>query len=125
MQQVSIVIPSYKGVRLYEKNLQFVLDCMRNEDELIVVDDASGSEDDTISWFKKKFAIKKINFNQFAADFYLGSYQINKKKLRFVLLVNQTNQRFGESSNRGFNVAKNELVFLINNDWYGFSSHCF
>ena len=32
------------------------------------------------------------------------------------MLVNQKNQRFGASSNRGFRVAQNELVFLINND---------
>lgn len=112
MPNVSIVIPSYKGVHLYEKNLQAVLDCMRDGDELIVVDDASGPEDDTIAWFEKKFQIKKQQFNDFAADYYLGKY----KNLSIVLLVNQTNQRFGASSNRGFAVAQNELVFLINND---------
>lgn len=112
MPNVSIVIPSYKGVHLYEKNLQAVLDCMRDGDELIVVDDASGPEDDTIAWFEKKFQIKQQKFSEFAADYYLGKY----KKLRIVLLVNQVNQRFGASSNRGFAVAQNELVFLINND---------
>lgn len=112
MPNVSIVIPSYKGVHLYEKNLQAVLDCMRDGDELIVVDDASGPEDDTIAWFEKKFQIKQQEFSEFAADYYLGKY----KKLRIVLLVNQINQRFGASSNRGFAVAQNELVFLINND---------
>ncbi len=116
MKNVSIVIPSYKGVHLYEKNLPAVLNCMRNGDELIVVDDASGPEDNTISWFEKKFAIKKIIFKKFAADFYLGEYKKENIRLRIVLLVNQTNQRFGASSNRGFAVAKNELVFLINND---------
>lgn len=112
MPNISVVIPSYKGVHLYEKNLQAVLDCMRSGDELIVVDDASGPEDDTIAWFEKKFQIKKQQFNDFAADYYLGKY----KNLSIVLLVNQTNQRFGASSNRGFAVAQNGLVFLINND---------
>jgi GT2 family glycosyltransferase len=116
MPNVSIVIPSYKGVHLYEKNLQAVLDCMRDKDELIVVDDASGPEDDTIAWFEKKFQIKKQQFTEFAADFYLGQHKSKNKTLRVVLLVNQVNQRFGASSNRGFAVAQNELVFLINND---------
>lgn len=116
MPNVSVVIPSYKGVHLYEKNLQAVLDCMQDKDELIVVDDASGPEDDTIAWFEKKFQVKKQQFADFAADFYLGQYKSKNKTLRIVLLVNQINQRFGASSNRGFAVAQNELVFLINND---------
>jgi len=116
MSQVSVVIPSYKGVHLYEKNLPAVLTCMRSNDELIVVDDASGADDNTLAWFKKKFAVKKQKFEEFAADYYLGHYQTEKKKIDVVLLVNHENQRFGASSNRGFRVAQNELVFLINND---------
>ena len=116
MKNISVVIPSYKGVHLYEKNLQAVLDCMRNQDELVVVDDASGPDDNTLTWFEKKFDVKKTNFDKLDADFYLGEYIKADKKLRIVLLINRTNQRFGASSNRGFAVAKNELVFLINND---------
>lgn len=117
MINVSIVIPSYKGVHLYKKNLQAVLDCMRDQDELIVVDDASGSEDDTIVWFENKFATKKQKSTPVEeTDFYVGEYSEAKKKLRIVLLVNHKNQRFGASSNRGFKASQNELVFLINND---------
>lgn len=117
MINVSIVIPSYKGVHLYKKNLQAVLDCMRDQDELIVVDDASGNEDDTIVWFENKFATKKQKSTPVEeTDFYVGEYSEAKKKLRIVLLVNHKNQRFGASSNRGFKASQNELVFLINND---------
>lgn len=116
MKNVSIVIPSYKGVHLYEKNLQSVLDCMRDGDELVVVDDASGPEDNTLSWFQTKFKVKKVKFDKFDADYYLGESQQKNRKLKIVLLINQTNQRFGASSNRGFAVAQNDLVFLINND---------
>ncbi len=116
MPNVSIVIPSYKGVHLYEKNLPAVLDCMRDQDELIVVDDASGPEDNTIEWFKQKFQIQKTNFNDFEADLYKAQYRIANKHLTITLLVNHSNQRFGASSNRGFKVATNNLVFLINND---------
>lgn len=116
MPKISIVIPSYKGVHLYEKNLQAVLNCMRDQDELIVVDDASGPEDNTIAWFQQKFGVKKSTSKLAETDFYLGQYNQSGKKLRVVLLVNQLNQRFGASSNRGFAIAQNELVFLINND---------
>lgn len=117
MPQVSIVIPSYKGVHLYEKNLPAVLTCMRDGDELIVVDDASGKDDDTIAWFKEQFGVEKVAFSQFGADLYLAEkYKKSNKTLRIVLLVNHENQRFGASSNRGFRVASHELVFLINND---------
>lgn len=117
MTNISVVIPSYKGVHLYKKNLQAVLDCMRDQDELIIVDDASGPEDDTVSWFEKKFKIQKQDNTPIKeTDFYLGEYSETNKKLRIILLVNHRNQRFGASSNRGFAVARNELVFLINND---------
>jgi len=117
MTHISVVIPSYKGVHLYQKNLQAVLNCMRNQDELIVVDDASGKDDDTVAWFEKKFKIKKqIDTPVEETDFYVGEYSEAKKKLRIVLLVNHKNQRFGASSNRGFATSQNELVFLINND---------
>ncbi|AKM81444.1 MAG: hypothetical protein UT13_C0001G0482 [Candidatus Pacebacteria bacterium GW2011_GWF2_38_9] len=117
MKNVSIVIPSYKGVHLYEKNLQSVLDCMRDKDELVVVDDASGPEDDTISWFEKKFNIKLTSASPVeGTDLFLGEYKTADKTLRIVLLVNQSNQRFGASSNRGFAASKYDLVFLINND---------
>lgn len=117
MTNISVVIPSYKGVHLYKKNLQAVLDCMRDQDELIVVDDASGPDDDTVAWFEQKFKIKKQSVTPVQeTDFYVGGYREANKNLRIVLLVNQKNQRFGASSNRGFAAAQNELVFLINND---------
>jgi len=117
MTNISVVIPSYKGVHLYKKNLQAVLDCMRDQDEMIVVDDASGPDDDTIVWFEQKFKVKKQSTTPVKeTDFYVGEYREANKNLRIVLLVNQKNQRFGASSNRGFTAAQNELVFLINND---------
>jgi GT2 family glycosyltransferase len=80
MQNVSIVIPSYKGVHLYEKNLDSVLACMRHGDELIVVDDASGPDDDTITWFQDKFQVEQQSFTEFDADFYLGFYESLSEK---------------------------------------------
>lgn len=116
MPKVSIVIPSYQGVALFKKNLTAVLDCMRSGDELIIIDDQSGPNDQTLPWLSKKFSLQKQEFKQFAADFYLGSHLQGQKKLQIILLVNHHNQRFGETVNRGFRVAENELVFLINND---------
>jgi GT2 family glycosyltransferase len=116
MKNVSIVIPSYKGVHLFKKNLDAVFKAARTGDQVIIVDDASGKDDDTITWFKDKFSAKKKNFTRFAADLYIGKYKKSKKNVEAVLLVNQENQRFGETSNRGVLYAKNELIYLINND---------
>jgi len=116
MKNVSIVIPSYKGVHLFKKNLDAVFKAARTGDQVIIVDDASGKDDDTITWFKDKFSAKKKKFTQFAADLYIGNYKKSKKNVEAVLLVNKENQRFGETSNRGVLYAKNELIYLINND---------
>ena len=70
MQNISVVIPSYKGVHLFEKNLPAVFEATRNKDQVIIVDDASGKDDNTIDWFCTEFKAKKANFDQFAADLY-------------------------------------------------------
>ena len=116
MQNVSVVIPSYKGVHLFKKNLDAVFLAARSGDQVIIVDDASGKDDDTIDWFSNKFKAKKVKFTDFAADLYLGEYKKGQKKVEAVLLVNQKNQRFGETANRGVKYARNELIYLINND---------
>ena len=116
-KNVSVVIPSYKGVNLFEKNLPSVLAVMRNNDQLIIVDDASGPEDDTLDWCQKRFKVKAIkNTSDLDVDLYLGEHKKGGKKLEVLLAINHQNQRFGENSNRGFKLSKHNLVFLINND---------
>jgi GT2 family glycosyltransferase len=116
MQNISVVIPSYKGVHLFKKNLDAVFIAARTGDQVIIVDDASGEDDNTVEWFTKEFKAKKVCFRGFAADLYIGQYKKAKKEVEAVLLVNQKNQRFGVTANRGVEYAANELIYLINND---------
>lgn len=85
---VSIVIPTYNGKRLLEKNLPAVL-AATGQSEVIVVDDAS--EDGTYEWIKKNYPqIKTIR--------------------------NENNLRFGESCNRGVKKVRGKIVVLLNSD---------
>ncbi len=93
MKQVSVVIPTFNGRHLLEKNLGAVCSCLRSGDEIVVVDDASS--DDTQQWFSTFSPPKKIS-------------------LRYHL--NTHNLRFGAAVNKGVSLAKNELVFVLNND---------
>ncbi|HSW90202.1 MAG TPA: glycosyltransferase family 2 protein [Patescibacteria group bacterium] len=86
---VSVVIPTYNGKHLLEKNLPDVLLAIRQDDEVIIVDDASS--DDTVSWVKNTYP--KIRVVQ------------NSKNLRFAL-----------SCNRGVQTAIHEIIILLNND---------
>lgn len=85
---VSIVIPTYNGKHLLEKNLPVVLTAMAGR-EVIIVDDASN--DGTVEWLREKYP-------------------------RTRLIENKRNLRFGESCNRGVEEARGEIVLLLNND---------
>lgn len=92
MKSVSVVIPSYNGKRLLEKNLPPLVNAAESYNsavEIIVVDDASN--DDT-------------------AEFLRDNYT------QVVLLVNEKNSGFAETINRGIYAARNEIVLALNND---------
>ena len=88
---ISIVIPSYNGKLLLEKNLPAVIASLKGlvSTEIIVVDDASS--DGTAGWLS-------VNYP------------------RIKVIENKKNLRFGRSCNRGVNMAKREIVILLNND---------
>ena len=100
---ISIVIPSYNGKLLLEKNLPAVIASLKYlersglakqglafiDSEIIVVDDAS--TDGTVEWLSKNYPLIKI-------------------------IENKENLRFGPSCNRGVSIAKGEIVILLNND---------
>lgn len=107
--KISTIIPTYNGLHLLKKNLSAVLNCLRNDDELIIVDDAS--TDQTVEWLTKKFSTKNIN-NILTAQFPIKkSLTINVK-----ILINSKNKRFAQSVNKGVNHASHDLIFLLNND---------
>jgi len=89
---VSLIIPSWNGKKLLEKNLPRVLKALPKDGELIVVDD--GSKDDSLSYLK----------------------EIKKREGRLRLVVNNRNLGFVRSCNRGVKRARGDLVALINND---------
>jgi GT2 family glycosyltransferase len=96
-QSVSVIIPTFNGQQLLAKNLPAVIKCLRDGDELIIVDDASA--DNTVEWLEKTIEPK-----------------LDKRLNHFQLISNQHNLRFGASVNKVVQQAQHNLIFLINND---------
>ncbi len=94
MPQVSVVIPNYNGSQLLSKHLPAVIKALRQNDEIIIVDDSS--QDNSVQWLKEVF--------------------IPSTKVPIKLLVNDHNLRFGATVNRGVAAAQYGLVLLLNND---------
>jgi GT2 family glycosyltransferase len=105
---VSIVIPTWNGVRLLEQFLPSVLAAATHYNmellaptEIIVVDD--GSTDETAAWLREQ-GFEETREGRASA----------RLELRFT--INEKNLGFGEACNRGFELAAHPLVFLLNND---------
>lgn len=86
---VSVVIPTYNGRSMLEKHLPVVLACMREGDEVLVVDDAS--TDDTLEFLAQRYPQVRV-------------------------LSHATNMRYAQSCNDGVAAAQHEMIFLLNND---------
>lgn len=129
MKQVSVIIPTYNGKHLLEKFLPQVIKVMRNNDELIIVDDAS--TDDSSHWLKDFFGLREVDFTPDIEDLpqkyfpavndtklrvLFGKYEERDKRIRIMVIKNKDNLRFAASVNLGFAVASNRLIFLLNND---------
>lgn len=89
-KKISVIIPNYNGASLLARNLPQVLKTCQNC-EVIVVDD--GSTDSSVKFLRQDFPTIE-------------------------LIVNRKNQGFVKSVNRGVQVAKGELVLLLNSDTY-------
>ena len=92
--KLSVVIPSYNGKLLLEKNLPAVILAVNNWDqghkwEVVVVDDAS--TDGTIEWLTQNYPSVKV-------------------------VKNKNNLRFAKSCNRGVSQVIGDVVLLLNND---------
>jgi GT2 family glycosyltransferase len=86
---VDVIIPSYNGKYLLEKNLSSVVSNTENLGTIIVVD--NGSTDDTVSWLNKNFP-------------------------KVIVLQNKSNLGYTIPVNQGVEASKSELFILINND---------
>ncbi|NCN23927.1 MAG: hypothetical protein COU65_02880 [Candidatus Pacebacteria bacterium CG10_big_fil_rev_8_21_14_0_10_42_12] len=87
---ISVIIPTFNGRKLLEENLPSILSQLSPEDEVIIVDD--GGSDST---------------NAFVEE-------INHLQIKFVRI--EKNVRFARAANKGAELAKNDFIFLCNND---------
>jgi len=91
-KSISIIIPNYNGEGLFREFLPYTLNSIKSsglEYEIIVVDDCS--TDDSVNFIETYYPDIK-------------------------LVVNTKNQGFSFSCNRGIEIAKYGLIFLLNSD---------
>jgi GT2 family glycosyltransferase/4-amino-4-deoxy-L-arabinose transferase-like glycosyltransferase len=110
---VSAVIPNYNGLNLLQENLPSVLATLRNEDELIIVDDAS--PDESVAWLRSFFHAEYAS-TYFRSHVYRGQWQKGSKKIDVKILQHSRNTRYARSCNDGVDLAQHRLIFLINSD---------
>lgn len=111
---ISVVIPTCNGQHLLQKFLPSVLKMMRDQDELVIVDDASS--DGTSQWLQKGFALQRQMKTGVKGELFQGFIKIGRRKLIISLLRNDKNLRFATSCNRGVLLASRDYVLLLNND---------
>lgn len=109
--KISVLIPSYQGKSLLAKNLTSVLNILQAGDELLIIDDASPDQKETLNYLQKRFNLLFEMQNKT-----YQSYAAIKNGLEIRLILNKKNLRFGKTVNLGFKLAKQALVFLLNDD---------
>lgn len=88
-QQIDVIIPTYNGKYLLEKNLSSIVKNTSSLGKLIIID--NGSEDGTAEWLKKEYP-------------------------ETVIVRNNTNLGYTIPINQGVRASKSEYFILINND---------
>jgi len=110
-EAVSVVIPTYNGWQLLQKNLDLVLSALADGDELVIIDDAS--TDQTLIQLQKRYGLtKQPDLDDFSVYTSISTqHQVNIK-----IIINRQNVRFAASVNRAVAQATHRLVWLLNND---------
>jgi len=91
-KSISVVIPNYNGRHLLEQNLPSVYEALNNaktDFEIIITDDCS--TDGSAAFIKQKYPLVR-------------------------LIINDKNQGFSVSCNKGIAIAEKDLVLLLNTD---------
>ncbi len=109
MKQVSAIIPNYNGVTLLKKHLPSVIDCLRDGDELLIVDDMSS--DASVAYLCSEYRLEEMQSNVFQSV-----HSVQGKHISITVLVMPTNVRFAAAVNEGVFLAQHDLVLLLNND---------
>lgn len=127
MKQITIVIPTFNAAELLQKNLPACFAALSDGDEVLVVDDEG--TDTTAAWMKETFKLEEIlpEINNVPEGYFphpddvpFAVFQkkdtFHKKEVTVTLVHLKRNLRFAGAANIGVLLAKNELVFLCNND---------
>lgn len=91
-KSISVVIPNYNGRHLLEQNLPSVYAALNNaktDFEIIITDDCS--TDSSVAFIRQNYPLVR-------------------------LIINDKNQGFSASCNRGIEIAEKDLVLLLNTD---------
>ncbi len=116
-QRVSLVVPTYDGLKLLKKNLSAHLACLHDGDQIIIADDCS--RDETEKWLKSKYDLAgPVNLEDQWGKFQKieKDIQIIQKNFHFVYLKNLSNLRFARNCNRAVEQSRYPLILLLNND---------
>jgi len=92
LKSISVIIPNYNGQHLLQQNLPSIYTALINiavDFEIILVDDCS--KDNSVLFIKTNYPDIKI-------------------------IINDKNQGFSATCNKGIFEAKNDLIFLLNTD---------
>jgi GT2 family glycosyltransferase len=118
---VSVVIPNYNGQRLLEKHLPAVFQMLQDQDQVVIVDDAS--TDDSVQWLQHKYHLTPFNDvpvvslgHENEVEIFQEIYSLTHKKIEIIVVRNLKNVRFAQSCNRGVQYARHPYVFLLNSD---------
>lgn len=113
--KVSVVIPNFNGRTLMQKHLSKVIQAMEDEDELVIVDDAS--TDDSVQWAKQRFSLEfDPSREHLEYDIWQNEGKWFEKKITVTLVTLKKNSRFALACNIGVDIAMHELIWLLNTD---------
>ncbi len=111
---IAVIIPTYNGRTLLQKNLPSVMAALTKNDQLIIADD--NSSDDTLHYLSDRY---DLDFKKIAEDDY-GRFEVYTGRLpggsEIKLIKNLENLRFAANVNRAVAQTDQTYFLLINND---------